>query len=383
MSDQVKREYLKAVYLRYRNSDRKGKGRILDEMTLVLGCTRKYAIRLLKTELPDKKRGQGRPAKYPQHVIVPILHDLWLKMNQVNSKRLREALPLWINHFEDERLTPQVKNWLLSMSAATIDRHLKHGKARVRGLTSTRPSKRFLKGIPLQPKDWNVTAPGSLQVDTVVHTHTSLDGEYANTVTATDIHTGWTENRAIWTKSHRNVIGALEEIEAALPFAIETFKSDSGSEFMNWAVVGYLQKRVKPIKVVRSRPYRKNDNCYVEQKNFTHVRELFGYEKIDRKELVEWMNRIYRELWNPLNNFFLPSQKLLRKTRIGSQIKKEYDRARTPYERVLEGTALSDEQKTALRIHAASLNPVELSRRLDEELQAFQKTLRSALSWAA
>jgi hypothetical protein len=303
-------------------------------------------------------------------------------MNRVNSRRLKAALPLWLEHFHDPRITPQIRQWLLTMSASTMDRLLRHGR-RKRGICGTRPSKRFLKSIPLQPKDWNVTKPGTVQTDTVAHTHTSLDGEFANTVTMTDIHTSWTENRAVWTKSHRNMITALSEIEDALPFGLETAKSDSGSEFMNWAVVGYYQKRAKPVQVVRSRPYRKNDNCYVEQKNFTHVRELFGYEKIDRPELVEWMNRIYRELWNPLHNFFLPSQKLLRKTRVGSKIKKEYDEPKTPYQRTLDSAGVTEEQKAALRTRQKTLNPVALSDELEEELKRFRTTLRSIQKWVA
>lgn len=381
MNHQVKREYLKAVYSRYKKESRRGKSKVLDEMTLILGCTRKWAIKLLSKNIPESKPRKGRPHRYPQELLVPILYELWCKMNRVNSKRFKVALPLWIDFFKDPRITPQIRNWLLGMSPATIDRLLQHGRKR-KGICSTRPSKRFLKGIPIQVKDWNVVRPGTVQTDTVAHTHTSLDGKFANTITMTDIHSSWTENRAVWTKSHRNMITALREIESALPFNIEVFKSDSGSEFMNWAVVGHYQKRIKPVTVVRSRPYRKNDNCYVEQKNFTHVREIFGYEKIDQPELIEWMNRIYREYWNPLHNYFLPSQKLIRKTRIGSQIKKEYDEPKTPYQRILDAE-VSQEHKDALIKNKQSLNPVELSEQLERELKLFQSKNRSMRKWAA
>lgn len=382
MNRQVKREYLIRVRERYRKSARREKTKTLDEMALVLGCTRKWAIKLLASEIPPPQAGKGRPRRYPAEILIPILYELWTRMNRVHAKRLKAALPLWIDYFHDPRITPEVKDWLLSMSPATMDRLLQHGR-RKRGICGTRPSKRFLKSIPIQPKDWNVDRPGTVQSDTVAHTTSSLEGDFANTVTSTDIHTSWTENRAIWNKSHKNMIQAISDIEDSLPFAIETAKSDSGSEFMNWAVVAYYQKRPKPVQVVRGRPYRKNDNCYVEQKNFTHVRELFGYEKIDRPELVEWMNRIYRDLWNPLHNFFLPSQKLLRKSRIGSQIKKEYDQPKTPCERVLESKGVTEEQKESLRTRLKALNPVELSAKLEEELKAFQATLRSIRKWAA
>lgn len=382
MNRQVKREYLIRVRERYQKGSKEEKGRILDEMTLVLGCTRKWAIKLLGAEIPPQLSGKGRPRSYPAEVLVPVLYELWTRMNRVCARRLKAALPLWIDHLRDPRITPQVRHWLLNMSPSTMDRLLRHGR-RKRGICGTKPSKRFLKSIPIQAKDWNIDRPGTMQSDTVAHTTSSMEGDFANTITSTDIHTTWTENRAVWTKSHRNMIAALSDIEDSLPFAIETAKSDSGSEFMNWAVVGYYQKRAKPVQVVRGRPYRKNDNCYVEQKNFTHVRELFGYEKIDRLELVDWMNRIYRDLWNPLHNFFLPSQKLLRKTRIGSQIKKEYDQPKTPCQRVLESKGVSEEQKEHLRSRWRNLNPVELSDRLEEELKAFQATIRSIRKWAA
>jgi hypothetical protein len=382
MNRQVKREYLIRVRERYRNSAREGKTRILDEMALILGCTRKWAIKCLAADIPPPQPGKGRPRRYPSEILIPILYELWTRMNRVHARRLKAALPLWIDYFHDPRVTPQVKDWLLTMSPATMDRMLQHGK-RKRGITGTRPSKHFLKSIPIQPKDWNVTKPGTVQSDTVAHTHTSMEGDFANTVTSTDIHSSWTENRAVWTKSQRNMIAALSDIEDSFPFDLETAKSDSGTEFMNAPVVAYYQNRQRPVAVVRGRPYRKNDNCYVEQKNFTHVRELFGYEKIDRPELVDWMNRIYRELWNPLHNFFLPSQKLLRKTRIGSQIKKEYDEPKTPCERVLDSEGISEEARSALHARLAALNPVELSDRLEEELKAFRATLRSIQKWAA
>lgn len=382
MNRQVKREYLTRVRERYKKSSRRVKTAILDEMTLILGCTRKWAIKLLASEIPPPEAPRGRPRRYPAETLIPILYELYTRMNRVHSRRLKAALPLWVNHFTDPRLTIEVKGQLLSMSASTMDRLLRHGKKK-RGITGTRPSKRFLKAIPIEAKDWNVTKPGTVQSDTVAHTTASMEGDFASTVTTTDVYSSWTENRAVWSKSHRNMISALSEIEDALPFELETAKSDSGSEFMNWAVVGYYQKREKPVKVVRGRPYRKNDNCYVEQKNFTHVRELFGYEKIDRPELVEWMNRIYRDLWNPLHNFFLPSQKLLRKTRIASAIKKEYDEPKTPCERILSCKEVSEENKELLRTRQRELNPVELSDQLEEELKRFQATIRSIRKWAA
>jgi hypothetical protein len=383
MSHPARLEYLKAILERYRNAARAEKGRILDEYCLVCGFTRKYAIRLLSRGLLPAAQARGRPPKYPRHVLIPLVYELWLRMGKINSKRIREALPEWLPFWEDPRLTPQIKAWLLAMSAATLDRLLSAARSRTRGMSSTRPNKRFLKSIPLQPKDWNVTEPGFIQADTVAHTHTTLEGVFANTLTVTDIHTGWTENRSVWGKSQERIVEGMHDIEEALPFALKSFKSDSGSEFLNGKLFSYLTKREVPVLMVRSRPYRKNDNCYVEQKNFTHVRELFGYVKIDRFEMIEWMNRIYRELWNPLNNFFLPSMKLLRKERIGSRIKKHFDSPKTPYQRVMESPTVPEDQKQALREAKDSLNPFALSEQLERELKLFLRANRSYENRAA
>ncbi len=383
MSHPASREYLKAILERYRSSSRAEKTRILNEFCSVCGFTRKYAIRLLKRGHAVFPARRGRPAKYPPHEVMPWLYRLWLRMGKMNSKRMKEALPEWLSTFPGEGLTAELRAALLAMSSATIERLLKRARLKVRGLSSTRPSKRFLSKIPLQPKDWNVVRPGTVQADTVAHTHTTLEGSFAYSLTVTDIHTAWTENRAVFGKATSAMIIAIADIERALPFRLETFKSDSGSEFMNHRMYQYFKERKQAVNFVRSRPYRKNDNCYVEQKNFTHVREIFGYVKIEDPAMIEWMNRIYQELWNPLANFFMPSTKLLRKTRIGSRIKKEYDRPQTPCDRVLACESVSELEKQRLRQRKAMLNPWDLSERLEEELRAFQQAIRNYWSKAA
>lgn len=383
MSHPARREYLKAIMDRYRSCNRSEKTRILDEFCLVCGYTRKYAIRLLRRGHAPFPARRGRPPQYPPHEVMPWLYRLWLRMGKINSKRMKEALPEWLDLFPGEGLTPELKQKLLRMSAATIERLIKRARLKVRGITSTRPSKRFLSKIPLQPKDWNVVKPGTVQADTVAHTHTTLEGNFAYTLTVTDIHTGWTENRAIFGKATSAMMGAIAEVERSLPFRLETFKSDSGSEFMNQRMYQYFRERNDAVKFVRSRPYRKNDNCYVEQKNFTHVREIFGYVKIEDPKMVAWMNHIYQDLWNPLANFFMPSTKLLRKTRIASRIKKEYDRPQTPCERILSCEGVTELEKQRLRDRKARLNPWDLSEKLEQELKAFQQAVRNYWSKAA
>jgi hypothetical protein len=211
----------------------------------------------------------------------------------------------------------------------------------------------------------------------VAHCGDSLEGGFANTLTVTDIHTTWTETRGLWGKGSARVIEAMREIEGTLPFLIAVFKSDSGSEFMNFDLHRYfLERASNPIKMTRSRPYKKDDNCYVEQKNFTHVREIFGYERIGQSDLVPLMNEIYAQYWCPLQNFFVPSMKILRKTRIGAKIKKEYDEPKTPYKRLMECPGISEEKKQVLTEQKSKLNPFHLQQGLDRKLRNFQELLR-------
>jgi len=260
-------------------------------------------------------------------------------MGKMGSTKFKAALPEWIEFDANTaiRESEELRTKILKISRAQIDRILRPFRMEAnQGLSSTRPgNKRIKNQIPLQPKDFNITKPGEqMQADTVAHCGDSLGGKFANSLTITDIDSTWTENRALWGKTSATVIEAMKDIEAKLPFSIQGFKSDSGSEFMNYELMAYFRERSQEnvVKMTRSRPYKKDDNCYVEQKNFTHVRELFGYARISEPELVSLMNEIYVEYWCPLQNFFVPSQKLLRKTRIGARIKEEFEAAKTPYQ---------------------------------------------------
>jgi hypothetical protein len=325
----------------------------------------------------------GPKVKYDPVALIPAIRYLWRRMGRINSKKLKAALPEWLEYIDcleqEELFTDELKNVLKMMSASTLERMLKKIRWKdIKGKATTRPNKKFMNKIPIQAKDWNVTAPGVVQADTVAHCGDTLLGAFAYSLTVTDIFTGWTENRAIWTKGTQHVIVQLQDIELKLPFKLTTFKSDSGSEFMSHQMKYFLETRSVPIKMVRSRPYRKDDNCYVEQKNFTHVRELFGYERIPSHELVRLMNDIYCNYWSPLQNYFIPSTKLLRKTRIGARIKKEFEPHKTPYQRVLDSVDVTEEQKQKLTSKKNALNPFELSKGLEEKLREFFKLLRQS-----
>lgn len=280
-------------------------------------------------------------------------------------------------------LSEEIQKSLLAMSAASIDRRLKQIRIE-RGVSTTKaPTSSWYKSaIPVMPKDWNITAPGYAQVDTVSHCGADASGAFASTLTLTDIDSHWTEMRATWTKRHGGIVDALRSIEKNLPFRLHTVKFDSGSEFMNYEVVNSLRRhgegtRERPITIYRSRPYRKNDNCYVEQKNLTHVRQFIGYERIENQNATRMLNEIYRDLWCPFLNFFMPTFKLLRKERIGSRIKKTYELPKTPYERVLVSESVPEHVKVALKTRYESLDPIEMKLAIEEKLKLLMGIIRS------
>lgn len=383
MSQELRYEYVKAIQERYRNSSRSKKSLILDEFCEVCGYSRKYAIAILAGKIdPLLKKPRGRKTCYGAEVVHHVIR-IWREMGMLGSLKFKAALPEWIEYdphpaFRDDS---NLKHLALAISRSQLDRLFKpYRSVNFKGISTTRPGhKRIKNQIPIQAKDFNIEEPGQqVQADTVAHCGNSLSGAFANSLTVTDIHSTWTENRALWGKSSGRVIEAMKDIENTLPFVIKGYKTDSGSEFMNYELLAYFNERdpENVVRMTRSRPYKKDDNCYVEQKNFTHVRELFGYERFDCPEFVVRMNEIYSEYWCPLQNFFIPTQKLLRKTRIGARIKKEYEPPSTPYQRLMSSKGLSQEQKQRLQTRKNSLNPFKLQKGLEKKMEEFEEFLR-------
>ena len=375
MSHLVKRQYLMAIFDRYHNASRKEKARILNEFCAVCNYSRKGAIRLLNA--PPEPTGihrRGRKEKYTRAVI-DAMKSIWYLTGRICAKRLKEAMAEWLEFYlhRSNSLTPEEVKMLLDMSASTIDRKLvEFRKEEHIGKSTTRRSNWWFRShIPIQAGNEGIIRPGFVQSDTVAHCGTSIAGQYAHTVTATDVFTTWTESRAIWCKQSVGVQEALASFEVSFPFAILFLKSDSGSEFMNDRVYSFLVLREFPIKFLRSRPYYKDDQCYVEQKNFQHARSVFGYVRLDHPELIAKMNEIYTEYWNPLQNFFIPTMKILSKERVNSRIKKKYGKAKTPFQRVMESEGISEEQKEKLRARKAQLNPIELRTNIEIKLKEF------------
>ena len=341
---------------------------MLDEFCNVCEISRKHAIKLLCEVQKINPPRPGPKVTYKENIQNHIV-ILWRAMGMICSKKMVAAIPIWIEFYYG--ITPDERVQLMQISSSTIDRILaKHREKVKRGFSSTEPS--MIKNkIPIKLLDEHVLTPGYIEADTVAHCGQSLAGEFINSLTMTDLYSSWTENRAVWKKESSTIMTAISSIEEALPFKIRGFATDNGNEFLNHDLHSYFFDRKNRFEFVRRRPYKKNDNAHVEQKNWTHVRELYGYERFDAESQVELMNDIYKRLWNPIWNFFTPVMKLKTKTRIGAKVIKVYDDPKTPYQRLIESTHLEDQELTKLQEKFKRLNPFELKRELDEKLKWF------------
>jgi hypothetical protein len=366
-----KQQYLLAIWDRYQRAGRRYKSKILDEFCAVCGYTRKYAIGLLGRK-PGRRRKKPGPRRRYDRAVAEPLKAIWLYSEQLCSKRLKAALPLWLPFYEQEHgaLEESVRQKLLQISAATIDRLLKKERARYRGkgLCGTRPGGLLKHQIPIRTGNDDVNRPGFLEADTVAHCGKSLAGDFIWSLTFTDIFCQWTENRAVWNKGAHGVLQQVKEVEASLPFELLGFDVDNGSEFLTCHLWRYLLDRPRPVPLTRSRPYHKNDQAHVEQKNWTHVRLLLGYQRLDQPELVPLINELYRT-WGLLHNCFHPNLKLLSKTRKGSKTLRKYSPPQTPYQRLLQSEHLSQEQKQKLQSQFQPLNPLRLKEQIEQQLK--------------
>ena len=304
-------------------------------------------------------------------------------MERISARRMKPAFRDWLPYYKHPGYSLEIQQHLEFMSISTLERFirgLRRSLASGKGLSATSPS-RFMKNkIPLNTFDTPINRPGFTQSDTVAHCGTTTAGQYASSITLTDIDSTWTENRAIFSKTGLEVRRQFADLDQTLPYELLAVNTDSGSEFLNTQMVQFMRRENgrKPITFTRSRPYRKNDNCYVEQKNYTHVRELFGYERIEDPALIPLMNDIYKTCWNPLQNFFIPTFKLKEKIRVGARIVKKFDAPQTPYDRLMKSPHLSEERKMELRKMKAKLNPFNLKKDLEAKLAVFFEQLRKS-----
>ena len=372
MGSKAKWEYFRVVYGRYRKSARKAKKLILDEFCRNTGYNRKYAIRRLNGPPPGKEAKRSRPARRPSygHQVLMILCGIWEAAGYPWSVRLKALLPEWLPWIRQRyRTTPALEAQLLGISARQMDRRLQEKKKawRRRMYGRTKPGSLLKHHIPVKTDSWDVKTPGFAEIDLVSHSGNSGAGDFAQTLNLTDIHSGWTESRAILGRGQEAVRQALDEIAAGLPFRLQGLDSDNGSEFINWHLKHWCEG--KKIQLTRGRPYKKDDNAHIEQKNWTHVRKLLGWDRYDSAGVVKAMNDLYRHELRLWMNLYLPSVKLVKKTRVGSKLRRVYDGAQTPLQRVLASGQADAGRLAELRKLRLSLDPFQLGQQIDQKLQ--------------
>jgi hypothetical protein len=384
MSPRARMEYLETIYLRYKKASLKQKTLILNEFCSNCDYHRKHAIRLLnhfKRFTKPKPKKRGKPSNYNKPSVLEPLKKIWLAANLPCSKRLKVILPLWLPSYVKQfgSLSLQVVKALHRISPATLDRLLEPArvKYRGRGRTTTKPGTLLRKQIPIKTHQWDEKKPGFLEADTIAHCGGSLLGDFVYTIDTVDIATGWTEQRAVWGKGETEVFKQIQDIEDFLPFPLLGFDCDNGAEFLNWHLMKYFHQRDKPVQFTRSRPYHKDDNAHVEQKNWTHVRQWFGYHRLDKPALVGLMNDLYTQEWRLYHNFFLPSVKLVEKKLVDGKTMKRYDQPKTPYQRVLESPFVSPSVRRSLKEQFETLNPFRLRKAIEDRLNTIFKILRS------
>ncbi len=378
MTNMTKKELAKVTRARYKLAGKKAKSIILNEFCYNTKYHRKYAIKLFNNKPKENKERAGRQRKYGSQLFADYIIPVWELLEYPCGIRLQPELiniAEAMNRFNEIKLTNQIREQLMLISGKTLDRRLKK-EIEIRRLNRSRGTTRhgtLLKSsIPIRLTNWNLQEVGFVEVDTVAHNGGDPSGEFINSLDLVEIYSGWSEQYATMGKGERGVANSIDEIREELPFNLTGLDSDGGSEFINWHLVRYCEKR--KIYFTRSRPYMKNDNAYVEQKNNTHIRKLLGYGRYDNFEQLRLINDLYRNEWRLFNNFFKPVMKIERKEKVNNSLcRKIYDKPKTPYQRLMESGQISEEQKKKLTDLYLSLNPVELKRKIDEKVKIIRK----------
>ena len=370
MTMATKQEILKEKLADYLAADKAGKGKVLDDIISVTKMNRKAVIRRLN-EL-QMRRGtivdhRGRPEVYGMRVTA-ALKEIWQIVNEICAERLHEQLGELIKVLKRDKMWQhgeQATKLLLSMSLGTMKNRIKEfAKAKGSGgKTVTKPSD-LKEIIPIRRGPWDNPDPGNGEVDTVAHCGATTAGDYAFTVQYTDVATIWTALSGQWGKGQMATLASIERIKSRLPFTLRGLDPDSGSEFINWFLKEWCDEQEPIVSLTRIRPYYKNDHARIEQKNYTNVRDFLGYTRIENRRKVKLINQLY-DLLEDYINFFLPSQKCIKKERQGSKYKRVYDKAQTAYQRVLNHPNIDEVVKTKLRAKYATLNPKTLKEQID------------------
>jgi hypothetical protein len=373
MSQPTRTEVLKKLRRRYESAGAEHKRKLLDQAQELLGYHRKSAIRALRAPVAawGPRIITGRPVLYQPGVLLRWLRPIWAATDYACGRRLVAMLPEWIPAYEqhERRLPGEAREKLLEASARTLDRLLEPLRGQGAGRSLTRPGTLLRHQIPIRGSVWEEGKAGWLEVDTVALCGGSVAGEFVWMVDGVDYVTAWVEVRAMWGRGQAGTLAALQDVEASLPFALLGLDSDNGGEFLNHHVVSWLQKRKRPVFMTRSRPNKKDDNAHVEQKNWTHIRQCFGYERHDNPEVVAPINALVKGAYGQLHNYFHASLKLESKEHKEGRVRRIYGAAQTPLARVLASAQVTAQTKQRLRQEKAGLNPFALKQAVDRSLK--------------
>ena len=369
MSEASIEEYTKKMRARYgRMTGRQARGRLLDEFVEMTGWDRKHANKVLlgKRRRKGRRGKRGAPRRYGIDLLA-ALKTCWLAMDQPCGKRMKDMLPLWVVHLD---CPEEIGVQLAGISAASIDRLLRGFKVKVgKKARPPKPASAVKALVEVRAQSWDTSETGWTEVDTVAHCGGDMGVDFIWTLTSVEVSSGWTELRAVWNRGQQASFEGLESIWESQPFDLLGVDSDNGGEFLNFHLYHWLKKH--GIEQTRSRPYYKNDQAYVEQKNWTHVRQLLGYERLEHRELLDDLNELLK-LWSRWRNLFCVTMKQESKRREGSrQIRRQEKQGRTPARRLIESGQLRKEQRCELEIQLSTLNPFAMRReirRLEDRL---------------
>lgn len=381
MSKMSKREYLIQLKKKYWKARRKAKTQLLNDFCDFTGYNRKYALQLLNNPVPAKwKRYRTREKTYRQDVIDPLL-VLWRATNEVCGERFHPFISVLLPkliQFGEIKVNDEVKEKLLRISLGTVKRIIRKTKRRskIKIKGTTKPGSILKKQIAVRYGRWTDTDPGWCETDTVAHCGDDVSGEFVYSLDVVDICSGWSEQAAIWGKGEMATREQMDVIRKRLPFKLLGLDPDNGSEFINWQMLRYCKKN--EITLTRSRPYKKNDNAHIEQKNYTAIRQLVGYARLEKREQQNILNDLYANEWRLYLNFFQPTLKLKEKIKDTETKKttKKYFEAKTPYQRLTEHPKISQQQKDMLQSVYENLNPIALQAEIRRKLELLRKTLR-------
>lgn len=377
-----KNELIKAIKPRYLKASKKEKTVILDEFCGNTGYNRKYAVEILQAKC-DYHRvlrvGRKSRARIYDSKVLSAVIKIWELLEYPCGTRLKSMIIPMLEamiRFKEISVSDDIQEKLKAISSKTLDRRLaKERELRrlKRNRGNTRRGSLLKSSIPVRITNWDTNVIGFMEMDTVAHNGGDPAGEHIYSLDMAEICSGWSEQAAVMGKGEGGIVSAVNEIKSAVPFELKGLDSDGGSEFINWHMVRYCE--AAGLFFTRSRPDRKNDNAYVEQKNYTHIRRRLGYGRYDTREQLDAINDLYRNELRLFNNFFRPAMKILSKEKVNNSVcRKKYDEAKTPYQRLMESDQTPEAAKQKLKELYLSLNPVQLRKAIDEKLEKIKKT---------